>query len=147
MSTACFPTPNIYKIPFKNKQPIQPTMMATPTLIIIPSWSKNVSKTGAYNILPDPSIANRRSFITRPTSMSTTRAAYITSMSCFPKAYIHGEDFKVTGGVFLPCHPYVAKRMMSTACFPTPNISKIPITNKQPIQPTIMATPTLIIPP
>ena len=94
-STACSSKPHVHKTPLQNRTRLQRNIVATSTLMI--PWSKQVSKTGAYNILPEPWDANRRSFITRHTSISTTRAACIPSKPIVQKAYIHGEDFNVTG--------------------------------------------------
>ena len=91
---ACVPTPYVHKTPLQNGTRIQRIIVATSTLMI--PWSIIVFKAGAYNILRETWNANRRSFITRHTSISTTRAACITSKPIVKKAYIHGEDFNVT---------------------------------------------------
>ena len=94
MSTACSSTPYVHKTPLQNGTRIQRNIVATSTLTI--PWSIIVFKAGAYDILREFWNANRRSFITCHTSISTTRVACITSKPIVQKAYMHGEDFNVT---------------------------------------------------
>jgi len=85
------------KLPLQHYTPIQTSIDIATSPLMIP-WSKNETETGAYNILPETSNAKRRSLKARRMSMSTTRAAGITSMLLVQKTYIHKEDFTMTGG-------------------------------------------------